>query len=281
MYQKDQRSILITGCSSGIGLSTATSLKEMGWNVIASCRKETDCKILQQEHDLITTVIDYDDEKSILNGLDFTLEKTNGKIDVLFNNGAYGLPSLVEDIPVDSLKNIFQTNLFGWHFLTKEVIPIMRKQGQGRIIQNSSILGFMALKYRGAYTSTKYALEGLTDTMRLELKESNIKCIVIQPGPITTNFRINSKIRFEESIDWERSNNKQIYQNIIMPRLRDKNPKKQLSELLPEAVTKDVIHACTSSRPKIRYRITWSTTMMIYLRRILADRLFDKILSRL
>ena len=164
----DKKSILITGSSSGIGLAVAKDLSKLGWNVIASCRKEEDCKILEDRYGLSSTLIDYDNQKSIISGLEYTLEKTNGKIDVLFNNGAYGLPALVEDIPVDSLRGIFETNFFGWHSLTKEIIPHMKVNGSGRIIQNSSILGFMALKYRGAYTATKYAIEAMSDTLRLE-----------------------------------------------------------------------------------------------------------------
>ncbi|MDG2187292.1 MAG: SDR family NAD(P)-dependent oxidoreductase [Hyphomicrobiales bacterium] len=279
--KKYKKNILITGCSSGIGLHVARDMKEIGWNVIASCRKESDCKIMREKYGFLSTVINYDNEESITSGLNYSLEKTNGRIDILFNNGAYGLPSLVEDIPVDSLRNIFETNFFGWHSLTKGVIPYMKEQGSGRIIQNSSILGFMALKYRGAYTATKYALEGLSDTLRLELKDSNIKIILIQPGPITTKFRENSYIRFIEDIKWDLSPNRLIYSNIIIPRLEAKNPKKTTFELLPDAVSKSVIHACISNNPKTRYRITWATLIMMYLKRLLTDKIFDRIADRL
>jgi len=277
----NKKNILITGSSSGIGLTVAKDLSKLGWNVIASCRKEEDSKVLRDKYGLLSTVIDYDNQKSILSGLEYALDKTDGKIDVLFNNGAYGLPSLVEDIPVDSLRNIFETNFFGWHSLTKEIIPHMKKMSSGRIIQNSSILGFMALKYRGAYTSTKYAIEALSDTLRLEIQNDNIKVIIIQPGPITTKFRENSYIRFKESINWYDSDNKSLYLNKIIPRLEDKSPKKTTFELLPDAVSKAVIHACTSNNPRIRYRITWATVIMMYLKRSLTDGLFDRISSRL
>ncbi|NDD48640.1 MAG: SDR family NAD(P)-dependent oxidoreductase [Alphaproteobacteria bacterium] len=276
-----KKSILVTGSSSGIGLCVARDLHELGWNVIATCRDIKDCEILTNQYGLSSTVIDYSDEETITSGFNYALEKTNGKIDVLFNNGAYGLPSLVEDIPVDSLRNIFETNFFGWHSLTNKVIPLMKAQGSGRIIQNSSILGFMALKYRGAYTATKYAVEGLSDTLRMETEKHNIKVILIQPGPITTKFRENSYTQFKKSIRWEKSDNKEIYSKIIIPRLEDKNPKKIAFELLPDAVSKAVIHACTSKKPKIRYRVTWATIIMMYLKRILTDKLFDRISSRL
>tara|TARA_B100000676_G_C17943341_1_gene767739 strand:- start:284 stop:1129 length:846 start_codon:yes stop_codon:yes gene_type:complete len=281
MMNDNKKSILITGSSSGIGLTVAKDLRDLGWNVIASCRKEEDCKILTDKYGLLSTVIDYDNQKSILSGLEYALDKTDGKIDVLFNNGAYGLPALVEDIPVDSLREIFETNFFGWHSLTKEVIPYMKKKGSGRIIQNSSILGFMALKYRGAYTATKYAIEALSDTLRLEMKDDNIKIIIIQPGPITTKFRENSYIRFRESIDWQGSDHKLLYLNKIIPRLEAKKLKKTTFELLPDAVSKAVIQACTASNPRIRYRITWATVIMMYLKRSLTDNLFDRISSKL
>jgi len=281
MMNDNKKSILITGSSSGIGLTVAKDLRDLGWNVIASCRKEEDCKILTDKYGLLSTVIDYDNQKSILSGLEYALDKTDGKIDVLFNNGAYGLPALVEDIPVDSLRDIFETNFFGWHSLTKEVIPYMKKKGSGRIIQNSSILGFMALKYRGAYTATKYAIEALSDTLRLEMKDDNIKIIIIQPGPITTKFRENSYIRFRESIDWQGSDHKLLYLNKIIPRLEAKKLKKTTFELLPDAVSKAVIQACTASNPRIRYRITWATVIMMYLKRSLTDNLFDRISSKL
>ena len=277
----DKKSILITGSSSGIGLAVAKDLSKLGWNVIASCRKEGDCKILKDKYGLDSTVIDYDIQKSILSGLEYALDKTNGKIDVLFNNGAYGLPALVEDIPVDSLRGIFETNFFGWHSLTKEIIPHMKVNGSGRIIQNSSILGFMALKYRGAYTATKYAIEAMSDTLRLEIKNDNIKVIIIQPGPITTKFRENSYIRFKESIDWRGSDYKSLYVNKIIPRLESKKIKKTTFELFPNAVSKAVIHACTARNPSIRYRITWATVIMMYLKRFSTDKLFDRISSKL
>ena len=277
----DKKSILITGSSSGIGLAVAKDLSKLGWNVIASCRKEGDCKILKDKYGLDSTVIDYDIQKSILSGLEYALDKTNGKIDVLFNNGAYGLPALVEDIPVDSLRSIFETNFFGWHSLTKEIIPHMKVNGSGRIIQNSSILGFMALKYRGAYTATKYAIEAMSDTLRLEIKNDNIKVIIIQPGPITTKFRENSYVRFKESIDWRGSDYKSLYVNKIIPRLESKKIKKTTFELFPNAVSKAVIHACTARNPSIRYRITWATVIMMYLKRFSTDKLFDRISSKL
>ncbi|MDH5409199.1 MAG: SDR family NAD(P)-dependent oxidoreductase, partial [Gammaproteobacteria bacterium] len=161
------RSILITGCSSGIGLCVAQGLHDRGHQVIASARKMEDVKKLRALG-LTSLQLDLDDSISIRNAVVQTLEMTEGKLDALFNNGAYGQPGAVEDLSRDVLRAQFETNLFGWQELTNRVIPIMRQQGHGRIIQNSSVLGLVSMAYRGAYNASKYALEGISDTMRLE-----------------------------------------------------------------------------------------------------------------
>ena len=167
------RSILITGCSSGIGLCVAQGLRERGYRVFATARKAADVEKLV-EMGLESLQLDLDDPASIARAVDEVLSRTGGTLDALFNNGAWGLPAAVEDLTRKNLRDLFETNLFGWHELTRLVLPVMRRQGHGRIIQNSSVLGFVALRYRGAYNASKYALEGLSDTLRLELKGSNI-----------------------------------------------------------------------------------------------------------
>ena len=192
-----KKSILITGCSSGIGLDSALTLQKRGWQVFAACRKQADAVRLQQDYGLTTMVLDYEDEASIEAALAEVLSQTGGRLDALFNNGAYAIPGAVEDLPTEALRTIFEANFFGWHHLTRAVLPIMRAQGHGRILQNSSVLGFAAMRYRGAYNATKFALEGLTDTLRLELKNTNIELILIEPGPIRTKIRENSYPHFQ------------------------------------------------------------------------------------
>ena len=276
-----RKSILITGCSSGIGLCVARDMHALGWNVIAACRKKKDSILIQENYGIDSVVIDYENEEIIHSGLKMALEKTNGKLDVLFNNGAYAMPGAVEDIPVDSLKQIFEANFFGWHSLTKEVIPIMRNQGYGRIIQNSSVLGFAALRYRGAYNATKFALEGLTDTLRLELYDTGIKVILIEPGPIRTQIRQNSYAHFKKWIKWEISPNKLSYEKYLIPRLEQVDPPMDKFELMPSAVSKAVIHACTSKNPHHRYRITFATSIMMILKRVLTSKAVDSIARRI
>src|SRR6056297_1595462 len=213
-----QKTILITGCSSGIGYDAALGLRAQGWRVFASCRRPEDCaRLIAEGFD--SPLIDYQDEATIASGLSEVLSATGGTLDALFNNGAFGCPGLVEDLPTDALRDIFQANFFGWHELTRRVIPVMRAQGHGRIVQNSSVLGFVTYKWRGAYVATKHALEGLTDTMRLELRGSGLHVILIEPGPVTSKIRENSRPHFERWIDWEHSAHADLYRDTLLKRL--------------------------------------------------------------
>ena len=198
------RSVLITGCSSGIGHHAAHALAARGWQVLATCRKPDDCARLCAEG-LDSFPLDLTDTASIHAALAQTLDRTGGRLDALFNNGAFALPGAVEDLPTEGLRALFETNLFGWHELTRAVLPLMRAQGHGRIVQNSSVLGLAALKWRGAYVASKFALEGLSDVMRLELAGTGIHVALIEPGPITSRIRENSIPHFERWIDWENS----------------------------------------------------------------------------
>ncbi len=270
--------ILITGCSSGIGYAAAVGLRARGWRVFASCRQELDCARLRDEG-FESPRLDYTDAESIITALADVLEATGGTLDAVFNNGAYALPGLVEDMPTEALRAIFEANFFGWHTLTRAIIPVMRAQGHGRIIQCSSVLGFVGRPWRGAYSATKFALEGLTDTMRLELRGSGIKTILIEPGPITSKIRSNSIPHFEHWIDWENSARAADYETELAERLyNDSGPDK--FELPPEAVVKKLVRALESKRPRPRYFVTTPTYIAGFLRRILSTRLLDKALGR-
>jgi NAD(P)-dependent dehydrogenase (short-subunit alcohol dehydrogenase family) len=276
-----RQSILITGCSSGIGLDTAITMQKRGWLVVASCRKQQDCDALRTQYGLDTVLIDYEKPETIETGLADALVKTGGRLDVLFNNGAYAIPAAVEDLPTDALRAIFEANFFGWHSLTRAVIPLMRQQNSGRIIQNSSVLGFAAMRFRGAYNATKFALEGLTDTMRLELHGSGIKMILVEPGPIRTRIRENAYIQFQRWIKWEGTALEAMYRKGLIPRLSAIDPPKDTFELQVDAVTKAVIHAAESKRPKLRYRVTTATSLMMIAKRILSSRALDAVARRM
>ena len=271
------KSILITGCSTGIGYVCAHALKTQGFNVIASCRNPDDVQRLQAEG-LTCIHLDLNDPISITQGAEQAISLAQGKLYALFNNGAYGQPGALEDLPTEALKAQFQTNFFGWHQLVQEILPHMRAHGEGRIIQNSSVLGFAAMKYRGAYNASKFALEGWTDTLRLELADTNIKVALIEPGPIETQFRQNALAAFEKWIDTESSPHRVAYE---AQKQRLDNDKSNNKFVLPaEACIDPVLHALTSDSPKIRYRITTPTKLFAVLKRVLPARLLDKILRQ-
>ncbi len=273
----NERTILITGCSSGIGYDGAIGLRERGWRVFASCRKPEDCERMRSEG-FESPLIDYQNPETIATGLAEVLEATGGRLDALFNNGAFACPGLVEDLPTDALRDIFEANFFGWHELTRYVIPVMRAQGHGRIVQNSSILGFITLPWRGAYNATKHALEGLTDTMRIEMRGTGIHVALIEPGPVTSKIRQNAIPHFESWIDWKNSARAESYE-VLRKRLYG-SKSRDTFELPASAVTKKLIHAIESKRPKPRYYVTTPTYIMGGLRRVLSTRALDWILSK-
>lgn len=273
------RSVLITGCSSGIGHHAAQALAARGWQVFATCRNPKDCARLQADG-LDSFPLDLTERDSIHDALAQTLDRTGGRLDALFNNGAFALPGAVEDLPTDGLRAVFETNLFGWHELTRAVIPVMRAQGHGRIVQNSSVLGLAALKWRGAYVASKFALEGLSDVLRLELAGTGIHVSLIEPGPITSRIRENSIPPFERWIDWNASPHADKYRDSLLARLYDKRDP-DFFELPPGAVTKRLIHALEARRPRPRYPVTTPTYLLTGLRRVLPTRVLDMILHRL
>jgi len=271
------QSILITGCSTGIGLCVAQGLKNRGYRVFATARKGDDVnKLLEQGFESLP--LDLEDSQSIHSAVDSILEKTGGTLDALFNNGAYGQVGAVEDLSREALRVQFETNVFGWIELTNRILPVMRAQGHGRIIQHSSVLGFAAMPYRGAYNASKFAIEGFTDTLRQELTDTNIQISLIEPGPIISQFRANAFKAFEKYIDAENSVHKQQYTSMIA-RLNKEGPAAPFT-LGPEAVLEKVIHALESRQPKIRYYVTFPTYLFAYLKRILSYRMMDRILIK-
>ena len=271
------KTILITGCSSGIGYQAAKQLRERNWRVFATCRQNKDCKRLNDEG-FESFQLDYSDEKSIASAIAKISALNNGKLDVLFNNGAYALPGAVEDLSRAALRRIFETNFFGQIDLMNQALPLLRNTATGRVIFCSSVLGFTALPYRGAYNASKFAIEAITDTIRREKTGAEIKFILLEPGPIKTNIRQNSRVYFERDINWRKSKIRPIYENIILPRIYEEPAKKNLAdyfELQPEAVVKSLIHAAESSKPKKRYFITLPTYFANLAKRLMSTTLQD------
>jgi NAD(P)-dependent dehydrogenase (short-subunit alcohol dehydrogenase family) len=271
------RSILITGCSSGIGYDAAHGLAARGWRVFATCRAEADCARLRAEG-LESFTLDYDDENSIAAAVQEVITRTGGTLDALFNNGAYACPGAVEDLPRAALRAIFETNLFGYHDLTRRLIPLMRAQGHGRIVNCSSVLGLVGAKWRGAYVATKFAMEGMTDVLRIEMAGTGIIPILIEPGPITSDIRAKAIPHFERWIDWKNSARREEYAPLIERLYTARGPDR--FELPASAVTAKLIHALESRRPRARYYVTTPTYFAGFLRRLLPTRLLDWVIAR-
>ena len=274
---KEKRSVLITGCSSGIGECVALGLHSRGYRVFASVRNLDDSTRLEAAG-IECLVLDYCDSSSIKAALEQVLEKTQGKLYALFNNGAYGQPGACEDLSRDAIREQFETNVFGWMELTNLIIPTMRAQGYGRIIQNSSILGFAALSMRGAYNASKFAIEGFSDTMRPELAGTGIHVSLIEPGPIESQFRANAHQAFQRHIDVDSSVHRDRYHKMI--ERFEAVGSVQPFTLGPDAVLQRVVHALESKRPKIRYPVTFPTYLFGWLKRIMSHRMLDRILRR-
>ena len=268
------RAVLITGCSSGIGLCLAHGLRNAGYRVFATVRKKEDMiKLKKLGFDVF--LLDLSSSQSIRTAIDEIYQKTDSLYS-LINNGAYGQTGALEDISREALEKQFQANVFGWHELTNLVLPSMKERNEGRIIYISSVLGFVAMPFRGPYVASKFAIEGLADTLRLELKQTRIKLSLVQPGPIKSKFRQNALLAFKENVDPSNSDYKREYKTMIKRLNSDKNVKFTLA---PESVLRCVLHALKSEVPRNHYRVTFPTKLFGILCRILPSSWMDYILN--
>lgn len=272
----NQRSILITGCSSGIGEHCARALQQRGWHVFASARSAADVARLAAEG-LEALALDVSDIDAVNETVATVLSRTGGRLDAVFNNAGYGQPGAVEDLPTPALRAQFDTNLFGAHAVMRAVLPAMRRQGHGRIVNHSSVLGFITLPYRGAYNASKFALEGLSDTLRQELAGTGIHVSLIQTGPVRSRFRENAERAFRRWIDIESSAHRATYEAVAR-RLAGSG---EVSFTLgPEAVLEKLVHALEHPRPKPRYHVTVPTHLFKALKRLLPTSMLDRALLR-
>jgi len=267
--------IVITGCSSGIGLETAKYLKAQGVRVYPTARKEKDVQMLKSIGFEDAMRLDVTEHETIAFVIDSVLEK-EGKIDVWFNNAGYGQPGALEDIRTEVLREQFETNVFGLHECTRQIIPVMRKQGYGKIIQHSSVLGLISLFGRGSYNASKYAIEGLADTLRLELADTDIHVSLLNTGPITSDFRKNAMQKLRENVDITHSVHRQKYEKSLQA-------KKSEVPFNEEAVSvAKVVHSVIfAKKPKPRYYITKATYLLGYLKRILSTSMLDRVLLKI
>ncbi|MBX3709053.1 MAG: SDR family NAD(P)-dependent oxidoreductase [Gammaproteobacteria bacterium] len=274
----NSKSILITGCSSGIGLCSAHALKQKGYRVFATARKEEDVKKLQSQG-FESILLDVNHSASIKHAIKQIVELTDGTLDALFNNAGYMQTGAIEDITRDIERAQFETNVFGPMELIRLVLPIMRKQGYGRIIQNSSILGIITLPFYGAYNASKFALEGFSNTLRQELWGTNIHVSIINPGPIKTHLRETAFQIYQKTIDHQKSHlftkeYKKMEQIYFASEEKTKLAQK------PDAVVKKLIHALESSRPRAHYYVGYPAILLAFLRRILPDCALDWMLRK-
>ena len=277
MIDKSEKTVLISGCSSGIGQCATELLSQRGYRVFAGARKPADVEALcAGGYEGIR--LDLDDDTSISTAVEEVMARTGGTLYGLFNNGAWGQIGAVEDLSRELLRRQLETNLLGTHELTRQVIPVMRRQGYGRIVQNSSILGLVCLPFRGAYNCSKYALEGLSDTLRMELQGTNIHVSLIEPGPILSRFRANAYATFKQNIDPASSVWRTHYEQEVA-RL-NKQGAAAPGTLGPEAVVRKLLLALESRRPKARYYVTTPTFMLAGLKWLLPDRMMDRVLAK-
>jgi len=270
------KNILITGCSSGIGKDVAITLHNKGWRVFATCRSKTDCTFFTKLG-IESFPLDLLKEESINCAVNLVKEKTKSQLDVLFNNGAYAIPGAIQDIPRSAMREIFEVNVFGQIDLINRCIPLMMSSDYPKIINCSSVLGFISLPYRGLYSATKYSIEALTDALRRENYDSKIKFVLIQPGPINTDIKKKSVKHFEKWIDWKKSIHKKTYENKVIKRLYQYNYKDLFSsyELQPDEVTKILINVLNSKKPKARYKITIQTKIAQIMTKLLPTNTLD------
>jgi NAD(P)-dependent dehydrogenase (short-subunit alcohol dehydrogenase family) len=271
------RTILLTGASSGIGAHCARALKRDGWRVFATARKPEDIAALEKDG-IEAFYLDYCEPESIAAVLDAVLARTGGTLDALFNNGAYAQAGAVEDLPVEALRLQFEANVFGWHDLTRRIVPVMRAQGHGRIVHCSSILGLLPVRFRGAYAASKHAIEGLMLCMRAELAGSGVHVSLIEPGPIASRIATNGLAWFERYIDVENSPHREAYQ-AQLARMRAGGTASRL-KLGPEAVYKVLRHALLHPRPRPHYVVTLPAKIGVALKRILPAAVLYRLLAK-
>lgn len=268
--------IIITGCSTGIGLETAKYLKDKFIKVYPTAREQKDVEMLKSLGFDNAMQLDVTNPEMITAVIENVLA-LEGRIDVWFNNAGYGQPGAIEDITTATLREQFETNVFGLHECTRQIIPVMRKQGYGKIIQHSSVLGIISLFGRGAYNASKYAIEGLTDTLRLELEDTNIYQVLLNTGPITSNFRQTAIKKLQENVDIEHSVFKEKYLSNIQEGTRKKVPFKEDATSIASVVHKIIL----ADKPKPRYYITKATYLLGFFKRVLSTSLLDRLLIKI
>ncbi|EXL06602.1 SDR family oxidoreductase [Aquamicrobium defluvii] len=274
-HAADLPTIIVTGASSGIGAHCARALKADGWRVFATARKRQDIEALQHEG-FEAFYLDYREPESIAALVSAVMERTGGRLDALYNNGAHAQAGAVEDLPVDALREQFEANVFGWHDLTRRVLPAMRAQGHGRLVHCSSILGLMPARLRGAYCASKHAVEGLMLALRMELEGSGIHVSLIEPGPVTSGIHRNGMTWFLKHVDYGNSHYRDDYR-AQLAQVRDDGERARSD---PQVVYKALRHALVSRSPRPHYVVTMPARLGMLMKRLLPAGMLYRILSK-
>lgn len=274
---EDKRTIIVTGASSGIGAHCARALRAEGWRVFATARKSADIDALAADG-LEALYLDYREAESIAALFSEVMERTGGRLDALFNNGAYSQAGAVEDLSVGAIREQFEANFFGWHDLTQRAVPVMRGQGSGRIVHCSSILGLVPYRFRGAYAASKHAVEGLMLCQRIELKGSGVHVSLIEPGPVRSKIASNGLPWFLKNVDHAKSVHREAYAAEL--RRLEAGGSVSRAKPGPEAVHAVLRHALLSRRPRPHYVVTWPARIAVALARVLPAGLLYRMLAR-
>lgn len=274
---KELRTVIVTGASSGIGAYCARALKAEGWRVFATARKPEDIATLEEDG-IEAFYLDYTEPASIEALVAAVLDRTGGRLDALFNNGAYAQAGAVEDLAVAALREQFEANFFGWHDLTRRIVPVMRRQGHGRMVHCSSILGLAPVRFRGAYSASKHALEALMLCQRQELAGSGVHVSLIEPGPVKSKIASNGLAWFLKNIDHENSVHRADYA-VQLERLRAGGSQSG-SKPGPEVVYTALRHALLSRRPRPHYVVTVPARIGAMLKRMLPASMLYRLLAK-
>jgi len=273
------KNVLVTGCSSGIGRATAELLRNAGWTVFPTARKTADLDALKKAG-FVAIELDINSTESIDRAIEHLFQETDGTLQALVNNAGFGMPGAIEDLTRDAMRAQFETNLFGLQELTNKLIPTLRKNKSGRIVNVSSVVGRLSLPFMGIYSASKFALEGLSDALRIELSQDHIRVSLVEPGPIQTQFSTNCATQGEEQLPIEESRFKTAYKNYFKQR-RNGGTSNDRFRLPPAAVAKKILHAIESPRPKIRYRVTVPAYLGDWVARFVPRVLLDRLMIRM
>jgi short-subunit dehydrogenase len=272
------RSVLVTGCSSGIGLAAAELLDSHGWKVFPTARRVEDLEMLEAKG-FAAIQLDVASSVSIAATVGQVLDENGGQLGAVVNNAGFGMPGAIQDLSREAMRDQFEVNVFGLQELTNRLIPVFRRQGHGRIVNISSVVGRLSLPFMGIYSASKFALEAISDAQRVELSPDAISVSLVEPGPIRTCFSANCAGKGEAKLDVEASAFGPAYEKYFAKR-RNGGMSEDRFRLPPEAVARKILHALESPRPRIRYKVTLPAYLGDWAARVVPAGVIDRMMVR-